>query len=252
MVSLLSLVFSLFGTIIGSFLNVCVSRIPRKESIIFPNSHCPKCGTGIKPYDNIPILSYIILGGKCRYCKEKISLQYPAVELLTGIVFAIIYYTYGLSIAAASYAVLCCALIIITFIDLKTQEIPDGLNLFIAITGIIFIFFNGFKPHLLPGILGFLLGGGIFLLIAVVSNGSMGGGDIKLMAALGLWLGWKQILMVTLLSFIIGSVISIILMTLKIKSRKDYIPFGPFIALAAFIIILYGNQILNWYLGSFY
>ncbi|MFZ5353580.1 MAG: prepilin peptidase [Bacillota bacterium] len=244
------LIFIAIGIIIGSFLNVCISRIPRKESIIFPNSHCPICGTNIKPYDNIPILSYIILGAKCRSCKGRISLQYPLVELLTGIIFLLLYMKFDISIVFLKYAVLACLLLVIGIIDFKTQEIPDGLNLFGLIAGMIFAFTAGYKEFLITGLTGFLLGGGLFLLIAIVSKGSMGGGDIKLMAVLGIWLGWKHILLVSLLSFIIGSVISIILMILKIKSRKDYIPFGPFIALAAFTIILYGNDILNWYVNS--
>jgi leader peptidase (prepilin peptidase)/N-methyltransferase len=145
------------------------------------------------------------------------------------------------------YSIISCLLIVISFIDLKTQEIPDELIIFGLITSIIFIFIDNFKISLLDGALGFLLGGGLFLLIAIVSNGSMGGGDIKLMAVLGLWLGWKYILMVSLLSFIIGSIVSIILIILKIKGRKDYIPFGPFISIAALIIMNYGSEILKFY-----
>ncbi len=236
-----------FGIVFGSFLNVCISRIPAKESLL-PASHCPKCNGAIKPYDNIPVLSYLFLRGKCRHCNERISLLYPAVELLTGLVFLLLFYRYGLSLPFVEYAVLSCLLITMAFIDLKTQEIPDGLVLFGLIAGILFTFLFNFQSSILSGLIGFVLGGGLFLLIAIASKGGMGGGDIKLMAVLGLWLGWQGILVISLFSFLIGAVISVTLLLLKLKSRKDYIPFGPFIALAALLWMLFGNELLNWYM----
>lgn len=237
----------LYGLIIGSFLNVCIFRIIKNESVILPASHCTSCKSNLKPVDLIPVLSYIILRGRCRYCKEKVSIQYPLVEVFTGFIFILLFNILGLGIILYKYLVLSCLLIVVSLIDYKTQEIPDQLIIFGLITGALFTFMIDIRISAIDGILGFVIGGGLFLLIAIASNGSMGGGDIKLMAVLGLWFGWKSILIVSLLSFIIGSVVSLILITFKIKGRKDYIPFGPFIALASLIVMTYGKQLLEWY-----
>jgi leader peptidase (prepilin peptidase)/N-methyltransferase len=241
----------LFGLVFGSFFNVCISRIPAKESLLTP-SHCPKCHRAIKLYGNIPVLSYLFLRGRCRHCKEKISFQYPLVELLTAAVFTLLFYSFGMTLLFVKYAVVASLLIIISFIDMKTQEIPDGLVVFGLITGLLFTLPYHFKAAIFDGFLGFLLGGGFFLLIAVASRGGMGGGDIKLMAVLGLWFGWKSILMISLLSFVIGAFVSLLLLTTRIKSRKDSIPFGPFIALGAMLVILCGNDLLAWYMKMFF
>ncbi len=238
----------LIGLLIGSFLNVCIYRIPNKKSIIFPPSHCIRCGEDLRPWDLIPVFSYIFTMGKCRYCGEKISPQYPIIELLNGFIYFLLYMRFGFGFIFIKYALLSSLLIVISMIDLKLQIIPNGLIIFGLITGIIFTLFNGFNRELFNYLLSFLIGGGIFLIIAIVTQGAMGGGDIKLMAVLGIWFGWKEILIITLFSFIIGAIISIVLMVLKIKGRKDYVPFGPFIAIATFIMIFYGDKILQWYL----
>lgn len=238
----------LISVVLGSFLNVCIYRIPKGESISFPPSHCPKCETRLKPMDLIPILSYIFSKGKCRYCGEKISPQYPIVELLNGLIYLVLYMKYGLTLYFFKYAILASLLIVISFIDLKYQIIPDRLNLLCLLVGIFFTLSYGNKWLIVNSSLGLFTGGGMFLLIAIVTKGAMGGGDIKLMGALGFCLGWKYILLTTLLSFVIGAIISIALLAFKIKGRKDYIPFGPFISIAAIATMTYGKEIIEWYL----
>jgi leader peptidase (prepilin peptidase)/N-methyltransferase len=239
----------IFSLLIGSFLNVCIYRIPRNKSIVFPASHCPKCGQGLKPVDLIPVISYFLNKGRCRYCGDSISLQYPIVELLNMATYLILYYKFGISIEFLKYGILTSLLIVIAFIDYEHKIIPDRLIILGLLTAFASITLYNTEVNIINGTVGLLIGGGILLIIAVVTNGAMGGGDIKLMGVLGLMLGWKKILLVLLLSFILGSIISIFLLVLKIKGRKDYIAFGPFISIAAFIAIIYGNEIINWYIA---
>jgi len=187
--------------------------------------------------------------GKCKYCGDKISPQYPLVELLNGILYLLLYLKYDYSLNFIFYSVLVSTLLVISFIDYKHKIIPNRLNILILLLGIISLVFN-FKLNILySSLLGFLIGGGLFLLIAIVSRGAMGGGDIKLMAVLGLFFGIKKIMLITLLSFISGAIISIILLIFKIKGRKDYIPFGPFIVIGAIVTTFYYEAIIKWYLN---
>lgn len=237
----------LFSLIIGSFLNVCIYRIPRGESIVYPPSHCTKCGTRLKVYDLIPIISYIITRGKCRYCGERISSQYPMVELFNGFLSLMLYLRFGFNLIFFKYALLLSILIVIAFIDYHHRIIPDKILIFGTIAGILLSSLYNFPRNFLNGTMGLIIGGGIFLIIALVTKGAMGGGDIKLMAMIGLCLGWRHIILITLLSFIIGALISLILIIFHIKSKKDYIPFAPFISLAAVISIFFGSEIIRWY-----
>ncbi|MCT4595183.1 MAG: prepilin peptidase [Anaeromicrobium sp.] len=237
------------GLLIGSFLNVCIYRIPKEESIAYPPSHCPKCNNQLKPLDLVPLFSYLLNKGKCRYCRETISLQYPIVEFLNGIIYLLLYFKFGLNILFVKYGVLASLLIVISFIDYELKIIPDECNLFgIIISGAFIIFHNFNYTGLKESLLGLLLGGGIFLIIAILT-GAMGGGDIKLMGVLGFAFGWKLILLITLLSFVIGAIVSIILLLLKLKNRKDAIAFGPFISVATLITIFYGTEIISWYMS---
>jgi leader peptidase (prepilin peptidase)/N-methyltransferase len=228
------LIVFVIGILTGSFLNICISRIPQKESIALHPSHCAACGRELTAADLIPVLSYMFLGGKCRYCKAPISVQYPFTELLSGILFLLLFCKYNLSLLFVKYTIITCILIVIAVIDFNTREIPDGLLILGIITAVIFISVDS-SITIGNAIIGFAAGFCIFLAIAIASN-AMGGGDIKLMAFLGLAVGWRNILLVSLFSFIIGSVISLLLIIFKIKGRKDYIPFAPFI-LSAYIII---------------
>lgn len=246
------LIFSL-GLIVGSFSNVCIYRIPRNESVIYPASHCPKCRTKIKPIDNIPLLSYILLKGRCRNCGSKISIQYPVVEFLTGLIYLIIYLIYGLSIQSLVYIILSSALIIIAFIDLQEQIIPDVISLPGIVVGLILSFIVPYISFI-NSALGALVGGGIILIIAWVGSiifkkEAMGGGDVKLTAMIGAFLGWRYTIISLFLGFFLGALTGIILIIAKIKKREDAIPFGPFIALGSIITLLWGEKILLWYLG---
>jgi len=250
---LVYIMFILF-LLIGSFLNVCIYRIPREESIAYPPSHCPECNSRIKAIDLIPVVSWLALKGRCRTCETKIPARYPLIEMLTGIILLLTYKVTGFNINFIFTAILIATLITITFIDLDHKIIPDGL--------VIFLFAVGFMDKVssviqnqpafwVNSIWGLLLGGGFFLLIAVISNGGMGGGDIKLMAALGFWFGWRGILMVMFLSFIIGGFVSAGLLFARSAGRKQMVPFGPFIAVGAYLTALYGTGIWDWYLSCF-
>lgn len=242
------LVFIL-GLFIGSFLNVCIYRIPVGKSIVYPPSSCGNCGHQLNFIDMIPFFGYFIFRGRCRYCKASYSIQYPVIELLNGIIYALLFYRYGFSLFMLLYGIISSLLIVISIIDLKTQTIPDGLNLFgVIITVILGIYI--FRGTYLTHLYGFLFGFGLFLIIAMITD-AMGGGDIKLMGVLGLLFGLAGIVFVTVLSFIYGAIISIMLIATKKATRKDYIPFGPFIALAAMTYILYGNELLSIYFNIF-
>ncbi|HBY56434.1 MAG TPA: prepilin peptidase [Candidatus Atribacteria bacterium] len=243
----------ILGLIVGSFNNVCIYRIPKNESIIFPASYCPKCSSPIKPVDNIPLLSYILLKGRCRNCKSKISIQYPIVELLTGLIYLIIYLIYGLSIQTLIYIILSSALIIIAFIDLQEQIVPDVISLPGIVIGFIISFFVPYISFI-NSALGVLVGGGIILIIglsgsAIFKKEAMGGGDVKLAAMIGAFLGWRYIILSLFLGFFLGALAGIFLILSKIKRREDMIPFGPFIVLGSFITLLWGEKIISWYLG---
>jgi leader peptidase (prepilin peptidase)/N-methyltransferase len=244
----------ILGTLIGSFLNVVVYRLPREESLSFPPSHCPSCNTRLKPIDLVPVLSFLILGGRCRTCKKSISVRYPLVETCTGLLFLITVMKYGASLEALKYLLVIACLIPVALIDLDHTIIPDRLNVGIFTTALLYLLFGLYQGEtvlkdFLDPVYGLLIGGGFFLFIAVVTGGAMGGGDIKLMAALGFLFGMRGTLLLMFLSFVLGGFLSSILILLKIKKRKDYIPFGPFICAAALIVIFYGEQILSWYLN---
>lgn len=255
----------LTGIFIGSFLNVCIARLPAHQSISTPPSHCPNCNRQLTAYDLIPILSWLFLRGRCRYCGASISVRYPAIELLTGVLFALCLNEIGLGPELFKALILTSFLIVIAFIDYDHQLILDRVVIWLAGTGVcinvlinhfnIILQYIGVSTAFYAGytsftsmLLGALLGGGLLLIVALVSRGGMGGGDIKFAAALGLWLGWQYTLMTLLLAFLLGGVIGVVVLALKIKGRKDVIPFGPFIALGAFISLLYGIDLLRIYI----
>ena len=243
----------ILGLIVGSFSNVCIYRIPKNESIVYPASHCPKCRSKIKPVDNIPLLSFILLKGRCRNCKSKISIQYPIVELVTGLIYLIIYLIYGLSIQTLVYIILSSALIIIAFIDLNEEIVPDVISLPGIVIGFILSFFVPYISFI-NSALGVFVGGGIILIIGMAGSvifkkEAMGGGDVKLAAMIGAFLGWRYIVISLFLGFFVGALAGIILILSKIKNREDAIPFGPFIVLGSFITLFWGEKIIYWYLG---
>lgn len=245
----------LLGTIIGSFLNVCIHRIPKKESIVFPGSYCPSCSTPLKWYDLIPVLSFLFLKGKCRCCGERISPKYPTVELLNGIIFVMLFSKFGFNLDFIFYTFLFSLFIIISFIDLDYQIIPNTMVLFILLVSMVYKILNlllySVPSNLVNSLIGLSLSGLIFLTILIVSKGGMGGGDVKLIGTLGFILGVPRIFLNIFLSFLTGGIISIFLLVFKIKERKDPIPFGPFIILGFIITLFWGDKIVNWYLVNF-
>ncbi|RMG04781.1 MAG: prepilin peptidase [Nitrospirae bacterium] len=247
----------LFGLVIGSFLNVCIYRLPRDLSIISPPSSCPSCKNRIRPWDNIPVLSYIILGGKCRYCGERISPRYPFVELLNGVFYLVVLWRYGITPSSVILMVYFSSLIVITFIDLDFQIIPDVITIPGAIigvvAGVIFMtdpFYRSQPLGWLNSLIGASLGFGLFYLIAVLSRGGMGGGDIKMMAMVGALTGWKGVLLTTFVGSLTGSIIGIFLVIFYGKGRKTKVPFGPFLAFGSVVTVLFGEEILRLYLGG--
>lgn len=237
------------GLLIGSFLNVCIYRIPKNKSVCFPPSHCPDCSKRIKYYDLIPVISYIILKGRCRFCRENISPRYPLIELFTGLIFTAAFLRWGITIEFIKIVILISVLIIVTFIDFEYCIIPGKLMIFTLISGIILnIIGNKSNANLLCYLYGFLAGGGVLLLIVLLTGG-MGGGDVQLMAVIGLFLGLRLIILNLLLSFIIGAAAGITLILLKKKKRRDYIPFGPWISAGTLISVFWGDWIINWYIS---
>ena len=262
-VYLCGLVF-IFGLIIGSFLNVCIFRIPREESIVFPPSHCTSCGKGLGFFDLIPVLSYFFIKGKCRNCGEKISLRYPVIELVTGVVFASLFLKYQLSVEFIAAAYLMAVLIIVFFIDLDHRIIPHGLTISGLVGGLVLLIYSFIhqgglfqNSRWLDHLLGLLPGSGILFLVAILglviykSDEAMGMGDVYIFAPIGLFLGWRLCVLNLLLSVFLAGFISTILIVLKIKKRKDTIPFGPFIVIGTYIALMWGNGLLEWYFKSF-
>lgn len=243
------LIIFIFGTIIGSFLNVCIYRMPRNQSIAYPPSHCTNCNNNLKPYDLIPILSYILLKGRCRYCREKVSERYPIIEFLTGILYVLVYVKYGIAIDAIKYIIMVSILIVIGMIDLDTTNIYFKTTLVGFIVAVTFLAIHAYRGlSVMNYIYGGIIGGGTLALIILITKGGMGWGDAEICFVCGLFLGLKLTLLMLFLSFVIGSLIGLALISLKRKTRKDYIPFGPFIVLASIITILWGQGIITWYL----
>ncbi len=245
MTSYLYIFVFIFGVFIGSFLNVCIYRIPEDKSIVSPPSSCSVCGHQLGFLDLIPILNYFFNRGKCSYCGEKYSIQYPLIELLNGVLYLLVFYKYGLEWISVMHCITISLLIVVFMIDLRYKIIPDSLVIFgLLYTTIISIMFIDISFW--DRIYGFLFGFGLFLIIALITN-AMGGGDIKLMGFLGLNFGLTGIIFITIFSFVIGAVVSVGLLITKIATRKDYIPFGPFIAVSAVTYIFWGDKIINLY-----
>ncbi|MBO4266410.1 MAG: prepilin peptidase [Lachnospiraceae bacterium] len=254
-----------FGTLIGSFLNVCIYRIPKHENITTTRSHCMSCGNVIKWYDLVPILSYILLRGKCRFCKAKLSIQYPIIELLNGLLYCLIAAVAGINVQSVLIMALSSVLIVIAVIDWRTYEIPFGLNVFILVLGILRTIFDALNIYegLVIGevsavssltvsdhIIGGLCVSGFLLILFFATKGrGIGGGDIKLMAAAGLFLGWKNCILAFVLGCTFGSVIHLIRM--RVSKQDHVLAFGPYLAAGIFIASLWGDRIVNAYLSTF-
>ena len=238
------------GLCVGSFLNVVIARVPAGRSIVSPRSACPRCATPIAWYDNIPLLSFVLLRARCRKCREPISWRYPAVELATGLLFVWALAERGLTLDLIPALLLVTGLIVITGIDLDHQLIPDVISLPGIAVGLAASAVTG-RPGWLDSLIGIALGGGIFLLIIVASRGGMGGGDMKMGAMLGAFLGWQMALVAILVAILAGGVLAIGVLALRRKGRKDALPFGPFLAFGGLVSLFRGDALLAWYLGTF-
>lgn len=256
----------IFGSIVGSFLNVCIYRMPHSESVVWPGSHCPNCKKRIPWYDNIPFLSYIFLRGRCRFCKEKISFIYIIVELLTALMFLFIFSRCGLTYDFFFYIIFVCGLIVATFIDMKHRIIPDEISIGGIIVGFILSGVKGF--HLSPfafnlsplinSFLGIIIGGGIIYMVGFLfdlvyfkllkkpavegETQSMGGGDVKLLAMIGAFLGWQKAVTTFFLAPFFGIIIGLINLLVK---KEHLIPYGPFLSLASIISIFGADKIIG-------
>lgn len=244
-----ALLLAVFGLAIGSFLNVCIARLPEGRSLWRPGSACPACGAGISWRDNIPVLSYLVLRGRCRSCGGKIAWQYPLVEIVTSGLFVLTYLRFGWTRELPVALVLISALIVVTATDLAHQIIPDRVTLPGILLGFLANLATG-RVGWLESLVGILVGGGAFFVIICASKGGMGGGDMKLGAMLGAFLGWKVTLMSLLIAVLAGGAVAATLLLLKVRGRKDPVPFGPFLALGGAAGLLWGETLLAWYVGS--
>ena len=243
------------GLIIGSFLTVCIYRVPRELSIVSPRSACVSCNQTICWYDNIPILSFLLLRGRCRYCQASILPRYPIIELSNGLGYMAVLWRFGWGWESVVYATFFSALLTITWIDWDHQIIPDVISLPGIILGILAastVLPTGFVNSMI----GVLVGGGVLLFMAWISpflfgKEGLGGGDIKLLAMVGAFLGWQAALATLMLASIVGAVIGIVLLAFKVLKRGQYIPFGPYLALGAVLALFFGADMMDWYFGRF-
>jgi leader peptidase (prepilin peptidase)/N-methyltransferase len=243
----------LFGTVVGSFLNVCIYRLPKEESIVAPRSRCPACQSPIHALDNIPLVSFALLRGRCRACGASIAWRYPLVEALTGILFALTVVRFGVTLQAAFLLTFLAGLIVISFIDLDHQIIPNVITL----PGIPLGILTGFlfrDPPLLDRLIGALAGAGFLYLVlfyggVLYGQEAMGEGDLNLIAMVGAFLGWKAVIVTILVGCLVGSAVGLSLIALRRLGRRQHIPFGPFLSLGAVVALFWGDRMIAWYLG---
>lgn len=238
----------LYGIVIGSFLNVCIYRIPKQESIVKVRSHCMECGYQLKSYDLIPVFSFLALRGRCRKCKTKLSVQYPIIETANGLLYCIVFWQLGFTLYSGLICLLVSALLALSLIDWRTFEIPVGFNVFILTLGLIHLALD--YVNWLQYVIGLVAVSGLLLLVYVVTKGrGIGGGDIKLMATCGLLLGWKLILLAFLLGCILGSVIH--LLRMKFSKAPSLLAMGPYLSMGVLIATLWGEKLIGWYIGFY-
>jgi leader peptidase (prepilin peptidase)/N-methyltransferase len=248
-------VVALAGLFIGSFLNVCIHRIPRGESIVWPPSRCPKCSTPIRPVDNVPVVSYLLLGGRCRACGEPISVRYPVVELLSALLAVSMLYRFGWGFTFAVYYAWACVLLVVTFIDIDHRIIPDRFSIGGMVAGLALVPFMPLTYK--DSLLGLALGGGLLLAVIygyylVTGKEGMGGGDVKLLAMIGVFTGWKGVLFTVFAASVAGTAVGIPFALITKKGEgamKTAVPFGPFLALGALLYVYWGERVISWYFG---
>lgn len=244
----------LLGLAVGSFLNVCIHRIPRDQSLSFPPSRCPACGYRLRWFDNIPVVSYAILAGRCRRCRAPISIRYPIVELVTMVLFVLHGEVFGWTALLLPRLLFACAMVVLFAIDLEHQLLPNV----ITIPGIVIGLISNtvLPPGIVDALIGVVVGGGVLWLIGEAyfrysGQEGMGGGDVKMLAMIGAFLGWKLVLVTLVLSSIAGSVIGMIVIAVKRGGLKYALPYGTFLALGALVASLVGDRIVNWYVSLY-
>lgn len=245
---LLYIILFLYGIVIGSFLNVCIYRIPKQENIAKVRSHCMQCDHQLKWYELIPLFSYLLQGGKCRVCKTKISVQYPLIEGANGILYVFIFMINGINVDSLLYCLLTSTLLVLSVIDFRTYEIPIGINYFILVLGLLRTVLH--NTHWAEHVIGFFAVSVVLYIIIIATKGrGIGGGDMKMMAVCGLFLGWKEIILAFLLGCIIGSVVHVIRM--RVTKCDHVLALGPYLSIGVFISMLWGTQWISWYFGQF-
>ncbi len=248
--SLMVVIVAAFGLIFGSFLNVCIYRLPRRESLVFPASHCTACGRSLRWFENIPVVSYLVLRGRCRTCGVRISLVYPVIELAAAIVAVVWYEQFGLSLLFASRLVFAFALLVLFMIDLRERILPNVITLPGILVGFVFSLVG--PPGWLESLIGIVAGGGVLFLMAeayyrVRHEEGMGMGDVKMLAMVGAFLGWKLMLLALILSSLVGAVVGLGMIVTRKGDMKYALPYGTFLALAALVATVVGEPIVNWY-----
>jgi leader peptidase (prepilin peptidase) / N-methyltransferase len=243
-------IVGLFGLALGSFLNVVIARVPAGGSLVHPRSACPGCSAPLAWYDNIPVLSFVVLRGRCRACGMRISWRYPIVEVITAAVLVLAYVAFGPSADFLVACVLLPALVAMTAIDLQHQMIPDAITLPGIPVGLLLNLATG-RISWVDSLFGIVLGGGLFLVIILASRGGMGGGDLKLGAMLGAFLGWKALLFALFVAIVLGGAIGAVLLATGRRGRKDPIPFGPFLAAGGAMALFWGERAFDWWMGGF-
>jgi leader peptidase (prepilin peptidase) / N-methyltransferase len=244
----------LVGLAVGSFLNVCVHRLPRAQSLTSPPSRCPQCDYRLRWFDNIPVVSYAILGGRCRKCGARISIRYPIVELVTMVLFVLHGAVFGWTALLVPRLVFACAMVVLFAIDLEHQLLPNAITLPGIIVGLIAS--TVLPPGIIDALIGVLIGGGVLWLIGEAyfrysGHEGMGGGDVKMLAMIGAFLGWKLVLVTLVLSSVLGSIIGLIVIAARKGGMKYALPYGTFLALGALVASLAGEAIVNWYVGLY-
>jgi leader peptidase (prepilin peptidase)/N-methyltransferase len=245
---------ALLGLVIGSFLNVCIHRLPQRKSIVSPPSQCPHCGYVLRWHDNVPVLSYLLLGGRCRRCRVRISPRYPIVELVTMLVFIAHGLVFGLDIMLVPRLLFACALIVLFAIDLEHHLLLDVITLPGIVVGLLFSLM--LPPGILSAIIGVLVGGGVLWLIGeayyrYAGEEGMGGGDVKMLAMIGAFLGWKLAVLTLVFSSLAGSLAGVIVLASRRGGLKHALPYGTFLAAGALVASLFGDRIVDWYTGFY-
>ena len=248
-------IVAFLGLTIGSFLNVVVHRVPRRESVVSPGSRCPACGYALRAADNIPVLSYLLLAGRCRQCGVRISPRYPLVELVTAAIFVLHYFVFGWTPLLAVRLLFAASLVALFAIDLEHHLLPDVITLPGIGVGLLASVF--LPPGIRDALIGILAGGGVLWLIGEAyyrysGEEGMGGGDVKMLAMIGAFLGWQLVIVTLVFSSIAGSVIGILLIVSKRGGMKYALPYGTFLSIAALVASLAGAQIIDWYVGMYY